>query len=120
MAERNGGTDVEATNTPFGSFKVSGANLNMIFTVFGFIITCMIATILWSHHEEARAGGKEVARELKEANKEVATALKESNREVARVMNELTRAMREANCLAQFPSAELKAQNADLCKRMSQ
>lgn len=113
-------TNVEASNPTLGSFKVSGANLNTLFTLMGFILMCVIAFVVWTHTEDARAGGKAVAHELKEANKEVASTLKESNKEVSRVLNDLARAMREQNCLAQFPTPQLKAQNADLCKRISQ
>jgi len=118
---------VEATNTPFGSFKISSANLNTLFTVLGFIVLCIMAWILWTHHadasdtrKDAKEGSKLVAQELKEANKEIAATLKESNKEISRVLNDLARAMREANCLNSFPTPQQKAANAELCKRISQ
>ena len=111
---------VEVSNPSLGSFKISSANLNTLFTVLGFVVLCIVAWVLWTHMDDARAGGKEVAKELKEANKEVASALKESNREISKVLSELARAMREANCLQSFPTPKEKAQNTDLCKRISQ
>ena len=118
---------VEATNTPLGSFKISSANLNTLFTVLGFVLLCVVVQLLWTHQvdamdqrKDAKETGKAVAAELKDANKEVANALKESNREVSKVLNELSRAMRESNCLAQFVTPQQKSQNAELCKRLSQ
>ena len=110
---------VEVENSVLGKLKVSSANLNTLFTVLGFGLTCVLTWVLWTHTADAKDTGKEVARELKESNKEVAQALRESNREVAKVLEELARSLREANCLAQFHSTEDKAKNSDLCKRIS-
>lgn len=109
----------EASNTPLGSFKISSANLNTIFTVLGFVITCIIAWVLFSHNTEAKDSGKDVARELKEANREVAQTLKDSNKEISKVLGDLARALREQNCLNAFPT-EKRHENAELCKRISQ
>ena len=110
---------VEATNPILGSLKINSANLNNIVTVLVFIVVCLIAYVLTGHTTEAKDTGKEVARELRNSNQEVAQALKDSNREVAKVLNDLARAMREQNCLNAFPP-EKKAENAELCKRISQ
>ena len=119
-------TQTVEADTALGKFKISSANLNTLFTVLGFVVLCIVAWVLWTHNVEAmdtrkdaKETGKAVAAELKEANKEVAQALKDSNREVAKVLNDLARAMREQNCLNAFP-AEKRAQNAELCKRISQ
>lgn len=110
---------VEASNPVLGSFKVSGQNVNTIATVATLILVSIVAYVLNAHAGDAKETGKAVAQELKEANKEVANTLKESNREVAKVLNELAAAMREQNCLAQFPTQVERARNAELCKRIS-
>lgn len=117
---------VDVSNPILGSLKVSGATVNTIFTVFGFVVTSLIAWVLWTHHADAKDLGRTVAQELKEANKEIAQTLKESqkdvketNRDVSKALQDLAQAMREQNCLAQFPTPQERAQNAELCKRIS-
>ncbi len=108
---------VEA-DTAIGRFKISSANLNTLFTVMGFVLLCLVAWTLYAHATDAKDSGKVVAQELKEANKEVASALKESNKEISKVLNDLAQAMRERNCLESF-TPQKRAENADLCKRLS-
>ena len=87
---------VEATNPVLGSFKVSSANLNTLFTVLGFILTALIAWTLYNHSSDT-----------KDASKELATALREQ-----------TQAAREQNCLISLPQ-ERREQNSEICKRIS-
>ena len=113
------GESVEVTNTPLGSFKISSASLNTLATLITFILVCLIAYVLASHNTEAKESNKEVAKELREANKEVAQVLKESNKELSKVLNDLARATRIRNCLDEFPPQK-RAENSELCKRLSQ
>lgn len=106
MADQPG---VEVSNPTLGSVKIFGADPNMLFTLLTFVLSCLIAWTLWTHTEDARAGGKEAAQ-----------VIKDSNKELAQVLREMTRAQKEANCLAQFDNAKDKARNAELCKRISQ
>jgi len=108
---------VEATGTPLGSFKISSANLNTLFTVLGFVMLCIVSWVLWSHQvdasetrKDAKEGSKAIAQELKEANKEVAFTLKESNKEVAKVLNELAKQIRIQNCISALPPTVTKDQ----------
>lgn len=101
---------LEASNTPFGSFKISSANLNTLLTLFSFVLICVISWALWAHTTEAaearkdnKETGKLVAQELKEANREVAGALRESNREVSKVLQELSKQIRIQNCISSIP-----------------
>ena len=110
---------VEANNTPLGSFKISSANLNNLATFASLLMIFMVAYTLFSHNSEAKEANKDVARELKEANREVATVLKESNKELSRVLGELAKATRVRNCLDEFPPQK-RAENSELCKRLSQ
>ena len=87
---------VEASNPILGSLKVSSANLNTLFTVLGFVMTCLIAWVLYTHTSDA-----------KDATKELATALREQ-----------TVAAREQNCLISLPQ-ERREQNSELCKRIA-
>ena len=117
---------VEANNTPLGSFKISSANLNNLLTVMAFIGICIMLFLIWVHtgeakdiREEAKRSGQEIAKELKDSNKEIAQTLRESNRELAKVLGEFARATRVRNCLDEFPPHR-RAENSDLCKRLSQ
>src|SRR3990167_7752335 len=94
--------NLEVTNPVLGSLKVSSANLNTIFTIFGFILTVLIAWVLWAHSGESKDAIKTVATELKTANQEVAVTLKESNKELGFAMKELAMAAREQNCSYRF------------------
>ena len=87
---------VEASNPIIGSFKVSSANLNTLFTVLGFILTCLIAYVLYNHGNET-----------KDASKELAQALREQ-----------TQAAREQTCIISLPQ-ERREQNSELCKRIA-
>ena len=87
---------VEASNPILGSLKVSSANLNTLFTVLGFIVTCLVAYVLFSHTGET-----------KEASKELAAALREQ-----------TVAAREQTCIISLPQ-ERREQNSELCKRIA-
>lgn len=111
------GESVEA-DTMLGKFKVTSANLNTLITVLGFVMLCVTSYVLFMHTTDAKELGSTVAKELKEANKEVAGTLKESNKEISRVLSDLAAAMRERNCLDAFDPAK-RAQNAELCKRIS-
>ena len=115
MADDN----LEVTNPILGSLKIASANLNTIATVVTLIVAGVMSWVLFAHAGDAKESGKEVAKELKEANREVAAALNESNKEVSKVLYDLAQAIREQNCLAQFPTPQEKARNADLCKRIS-
>lgn len=116
---------VEATNPILGSLKVSGANVNTIFTVAGFILTCLIGWALFTHQTEAKDSGKEVAAALKESNREMAQALKDSNKDVAEAIKQMAAEQRKANeigkeqtCLLRLPTnARVNAE--DFCRRMS-
>ena len=123
---------IEASNPVLGSLKVSGATLNTIFTIFGFIVACFIAWVLWLHHAQAgdeKVQAKENARivseALKESNKAVAEALKESNVNTVKAIEALsleqkrsTRAMKEIACLND-PAMRFRSDARDFCKRMS-
>ena len=116
---------VEATNPILGSLKVSGANVNTLFTVAGFILTCLIGWALFTHQTEAKDSGKEVAAALKESNKEMAQALKESNRDVAEAIKQMAREQQRANeigreqtCLLTLPP-DRRTNAGDFCKRLS-
>jgi len=87
---------VEASNPVLGSFKVSSANLNTLFTVLGFILTALIAWVLFNHTNDT-----------KDASKELASAMKE-----------MTQAAREQNCLISLPQ-DRREQNSEICKRIS-
>ena len=110
--------NIEVTNPVLGSLKVSSANLNTIFTVFGFILTALIAWVLWFHTGESKDANKAVAIELKEANHVIAVTLKESNKELGTALKELTVASREQNCLLSIP-LERRQENVEMCKRIS-
>ena len=87
---------VEASNPLIGSLKVSSASLNTLFTVLGFMLTCLIAFVLYNHSTET-----------KDASKELAQALREQ-----------TQAAREQTCIISMPQ-ERREQNSELCKRIS-
>ena len=111
---------VEISNPTLGSIKIFGMDPTILFTVFSLITTTAMLMFLYSHDSNA---GKElagVAQSLKESNKEVANVLKEQSKETTQILREIARATRESNCLAEFETARLKAQNRDLCRRLSQ
>lgn len=112
-------TETVEADTALGKFKVSSANISTLASIVTLILVSVVAYVMNAHAGDAREAGKAVAQELKEANKEVAATIKESNKEVSTVLNELAKAMREANCLAQYATAQEKAKNADICKRIS-
>ena len=87
---------IEATNPVLGSLKVSSSNLNTLFTILGFILTALIAWVLYNHTNDSKAASKELAG----------------------VMKEMTVAAREQNCLISLPQ-DRREQNAELCKRIS-
>ena len=116
---------VELTNPIFGSAKVSGATVNTIFTVFGFVLLMFCSFVLWNHQVEAKDGGKEVAQVLKESNKEVANALKENNAVVVEAIKQMAIEQRRANelareqtCLLTLPP-DRRTNAGDFCKRLS-
>ena len=86
----------EASSPILGNLKVSSANLNTLFTILGFIITCLIAWVLFTHSNDT-----------KDASKELAIAMREQ-----------TQAAREQNCLISLPQ-ERREQNSELCKRIA-
>ena len=116
---------VEATNPILGSLKVSGANVNTIFTVFSFAVIMFIGFVVWNHHVEARDDGKTVAQALKDSNREVAQALKESNAAVTEAIKQMAVEQRRANeigreqtCLLTLPP-DRRTNAGDFCKRLS-
>ena len=112
-------TESVEADTALGKFKVSGANVSLLLIMLVVVLSSLNAWTLYAHAGDAKDTGRAVAQELKEANKEVANTLKESNKEIAKVLNELSTAIREQNCLSQFPTAQERAKNAELCKRLS-
>ncbi len=116
---------VELTNPIFGSAKVSGATVNTIFSVFGFVLLMFCAFVLWNHQVEAKDGGKEVAAALKESNKEIAQALKENNAAVTEAIKQMAAEQKRANeigreqtCLLTLPP-DRRTNAGDFCKRLS-
>ncbi len=116
---------VELTNPIFGSAKVSGATVNTIFTVFGFVLLMFCSFVLWNHQVEAKDGGKEVAQALKDSNKEIAAALKESQAAMVEAMKKMSREQERANeigreqtCLLTLPP-DRRTNAGDFCKRLS-
>lgn len=116
---------VEATNPILGSLKVSGANVNTIFTVFTFIIVLFMAPVVWNHNVDAKDNGKEVAAALKESNKEIAQAMKENNAAVTEAIKQMAVEQRRANeigreqtCLLTLPP-DRRTNAGEFCKRLS-
>lgn len=105
-------------DTALGKFKVSSANLNTIMSIFSFVITCLIAWVLWTHNGDARETSRDVAAQLSTANKEIAVTLKDANKELAGALKEMSQATREQNCLLSLPIAN-REQNAETCRRLS-
>ena len=122
MAEDN----LEVSNPILGSLKIpSSMNINTIFTIFGFILTCLIAWVVWHHQADAKDGEKQVAAVLKEGNKEIAQALKESNLLVKEAIQQMSVEQRRANeigreqtCLLTLPP-DRRTNAGDFCKRLS-
>lgn len=74
--------------------KLTGANLNTLFTILGFIVTCLIAYVLYAHTGDT-----------KEASKSLAEAIKDQ-----------TQATREQTCVYTMPQT---GATPELCKRIS-
>lgn len=74
--------------------KLTGANLNTLFTILGCIVTCLIAWVLWTHTADT-----------KEASKSLAEAVKDQ-----------TQATREQTCVYTMPQTGM---TAETCKRIS-
>lgn len=74
--------------------KLTGANLNTLFTILGFIVVCLIAWVLWTHTGDT-----------KEASKALAEAIKDQ-----------TVATREQTCVYTMPQT---GATPDLCKRLA-
>ena len=117
--------NVEVSNPILGSLKVSSANVNTIFTLFGFVLTCLIAWVVWNHQVEAKDGEKNVAVVLKESNKEFVQALRESNTLVKEAIQQMSVEQRRANeigrdqtCLLTLPP-DRRTNAGDFCKRLS-
>lgn len=72
-------------------FKLTGANMNTLFTVLGFVVGCLCLYALWTHTNDAR----EASRAFVEAVKEQTAALKDQ-----------TATLRESNCLAVIKDPE--------------
>ena len=74
--------------------KLTGANLNTLFTILGFIVVCLIAWVLWTHTSDT-----------KEASKVLSEAIKDQ-----------TVATREQTCVYTMPQT---GATPELCKRLS-
>ena len=116
---------VEATNPILGSLKVSGATVNTIFTVFGFVLLVLLAWIAWNHQVEAKDNDKAIVQILKENNALTAAALKETTEKQNRILEKMSdqqqktvEALRETNCLLGLPQ-DRRANSAEFCKRIS-
>lgn len=83
--------------------KLTGANLNTLFTVLGFIGICLIGYVLYMHTAES---------------KEVQTSFVAAVKELTVAQREGTAAAREQNCLISIPEAQREAK-ADFCKRVT-
>ena len=71
--------------------KISGANLNTLFTVLGFLVGCMCLYALWNHTNDSRDAAKAFA----DAVREQTVAVKEQTSE-----------LRFQNCLALLKDSE--------------
>jgi proteasome assembly chaperone (PAC2) family protein len=118
-------SSAEITNPILGSLKVSGQNVNTIFTVFGFVVLVLLAIVTWNHQVEAKDADKSIISVLKENNKVVADALKDSNERTNKILEKMTEqqqrmieGQREANCLLGIPP-ERRANSGEWCKRIS-
>ena len=115
MAEQG----LELSNPTLGSIKVFGMSPNTLFTVFTFIATTAAAMLLFTHIEEAKGGGKEVAQAIKDTNKENAAVARENQKETTSILREMAKATREQNCLLAIDQTK-RAQMVEFCKRLSQ
>lgn len=102
--------------------KVRGSDVNLIFTVAGFIIICLTGYVAYSHAEDSKKTNREVSIELRDTNREIAKVVKESQQEMVIVLREMARATREQNCILSLPpmAAEQRRVSMDACKRNSQ
>lgn len=75
-------------------FKLTGSNLNTLFTILGFLIACLVAWVLWTHTGDT-----------KEASKTLADAMKE-----------LAQITREQICVQTMPQT---GATPELCKRLA-
>lgn len=107
--------------TALGKFKVrglNGNNVNAIFTMFGFMLTCLVAWVLWTHDGNAKESAKQFTADLKDVTREMTVALKSSNSELATALREMAQAAREQNCLLSLPATQ-REQNVETCRRLS-
>ena len=116
---------VDIANPILGSLKVSGANVNTIFTMFSFALIMFISFVVWNHQVEAKDTNKEVAQALKDSNKEIAHALKESQAAIAEAMRQMAKEQQRANeigreqtCLLTLPP-DRRTNAGEFCKRLS-
>ena len=116
---------VEASNPILGSLKVSGATVNTIFTIFGFVVLIFIAQIVWQHHADAKDNDKATVAALKENNKAIVDAMKENNHAVAEAIKQMAIEQRRSNeigreqtCLLTLPP-DRRTNAGDFCKRLS-
>lgn len=92
-------TKIEQASAEIGGqkFSITGTNLNTLFTIAGFIVTALIAWVLWSHTGDS----KDANRAFVEAVKEQTVAMKDA-----------TVVQRELNCLMGKAAPEF-------CRRIS-
>ena len=112
-------TEVVEADTAIGKFKVSGASITPILLVVLVVLTGLSCYVLYAHAGDSRESGKEIAKELKEASKEAATTLKDTNKELIKTLDKLTSTLRKRTCLDSF-TPEKRAENVELCRRISQ
>jgi uncharacterized membrane protein YgaE (UPF0421/DUF939 family) len=93
-------------------------SLNTMLTFLGVVLAILVAYMLFMHTSDAKDNAKEIASALKESNKEVANTLRESQKELGQILKELSQAAREQNCLLAM-QPEKRAENVELCKRIS-
>ena|SRR3990167_1555132 len=118
MAEEPNGADLGIDAFGVKANVKNVKSLNTLATVFTLILATTLLYMVFTHNSEAKDGLKEIAAEFRTSNKEVAAALKESNKELSEVLKEMARASRETNCLLAMPP-EKRAENVELCKRIS-
>ena len=97
------GEHVSIGSEKFGWLRVSGQNVGLIFTVFGFVVTCLVAALLFLHGQDARDGRGEIVEVIKTQT----IAVKEQ-----------AIAARELNCIISLPQEQRQPQ-AEFCKRIS-
>lgn len=118
----SGDTEVDA-EVAGQKLRVKGSDVNMLFTISSFIGIVLTGYVVYTHAEDAKKSGREVAIELRDSNKEIARVLKENNQEMAAVLREMARATREQNCILSLPPSLTPDQrrfSMEACKRNSQ